>query len=182
MYSVVTQESKNGALLEHSEVDNNWLVLVGALNDHQSRLGTVEGMVLDHETRLDSHDLVIAGMVDKTAENTFSAAQTFDKAIFQKNLPNAGTTLDLKETSHFKKTIAANTTFAVSNVPAAGYTASFLLELTNGGAYTVNWWAGMKWASGTPPVLTAAGRDVMGFFTSDGGATWTGVQIVKDAK
>jgi hypothetical protein len=30
--------------------------------------------------------------------------------------------------------------------------------------------------------LTSAGRDVLGFFTHDGGTTWSGLVLAKDVK
>lgn len=83
----------------------------------------------------------------------------------------------------FSKTISADTTFTVSNPAASGLASSFILELTNGGAHTINWWTGIKWASGTVPTLTSAsGVDILGFFTRDGGTTWRGFMLAKDSK
>jgi hypothetical protein len=82
----------------------------------------------------------------------------------------------------FTRTISGATTLTVSNVPASGVVVSFILDLTNGGSAAITWWAGMKWAGGTVPTLTAAGRDVLGFFTHDGGTTWTGLLLGKDVK
>jgi hypothetical protein len=82
----------------------------------------------------------------------------------------------------FTKTISGATTLTVSSVPAAGTTVSFILDLTNGGSATVTWWTGMKWAGGTAPTLTTAGRDVLGFFTHDGGTIWSGLVLAKDIK
>lgn len=89
--------------------------------------------------------------------------------------------IDLATGSYFSKTISGATTFTLSNVPASGTAITFLLDLTNGGSATVTWWSGIKWASGTVPTLTSSGRDVLVFFTHDGGTTWTGV-ITKDVK
>jgi hypothetical protein len=94
----------------------------------------------------------------------------------------AASAIDLALGDYFTKTIAGNTTFTLSNVPAAGLAASFILDLTNGGAYAVTWWAGVKWANGSVPALTAAGRDAIGFYTHDGGTTWTGLILGKDIK
>lgn len=82
----------------------------------------------------------------------------------------------------FTKTITAATTLTVSNVPAAGTLVSFILDLTNGGAGAITWWSNIKWVAGTVPTLTTTGRDALGFFTHDGGSTWTGVVIGKDIK
>lgn len=90
--------------------------------------------------------------------------------------------IDLATGNFFSKTISGATTFTVSNVPATGTAATFILDLTNGGSAAITWFAGVKWAGGTAPTLTAAGRDVLGFFTHDGGTTWTGLVMGKDVK
>lgn len=102
-------------------------------------------------------------------------------AIYEKSNAIAAVDINVSLGCVFTKTIAANTTFTVSNVPASGTVASFILELTNGGAFTVTWWSGIKWTGGTVPTLTASGLDVLGFYTRDGGATWRGF-IRKDVK
>lgn len=94
----------------------------------------------------------------------------------------AASAIDLASGNIFTKTISGATTFTLSNVPTAGTSVSFLLDLTNGGAAAVTWWSGVKWAGGAAPTLTAAGRDVLGFFTHDGGTTWTGLMLGKDVK
>jgi hypothetical protein len=82
----------------------------------------------------------------------------------------------------FTKTISTTTTLTVSNTPASGTASSFILDLTNGGSATITWWSGVKWAGGTAPTLTAAGRDALGFYTYDGGTIWTGLLLGKDIK
>jgi hypothetical protein len=76
---------------------------------------------------------------------------------------------------------AANTTFSVTNTPATGTVAEFILEITNGGAFNITWW-GVKWVGGTAPTLTTSGRDTLGFYTYDGGTTWSGLVMGKDIK
>jgi hypothetical protein len=104
---------------------------------------------------------------------------TFTAGVFETRNTLAANNLDMNTGSVFTKTVSGATTLTVSNVPAAGTVASFLLDLTNGGSATVTWWTGMKWAGGTAPSLTAAGRDVLGFFTHDGGTTWSGLLLGK---
>jgi len=94
----------------------------------------------------------------------------------------AANDIDLATGNLFTKTISGATMLTVSNVPANGTLASFILDLTNGGSATVTWWSGVKWAGGTAPTLTAAGRDVLGFYTHDGGTVWTGLLLGKDVK
>lgn len=90
--------------------------------------------------------------------------------------------IDLATGNFFSKTIIGATTFTVSNVPETGTAATFILDLTNGGSAAITWFAGVKWAGGTAPTLTASGRDVLGFFTYDGGTPWTGLVLGRDVK
>lgn len=89
--------------------------------------------------------------------------------------------IDCSVGSYFIKTATGALTWTVTNVPASG-AFSFLLELTNGGTGTQTWMSGIKWPGGTAPTLVASGVDVLGFITDDGGATWRGVQLMKDSK
>ena len=87
--------------------------------------------------------------------------------------------IDLTLGNYFTKTISGTTTFTISNTASSGTVNSFILDLTNGGSATVTWWTGVKWAGGTAPTLTSSGRDVLGFFTEDGGTTWNGFVLGK---
>lgn len=90
--------------------------------------------------------------------------------------------INMSNGNYFTKTISGATTLTVSNAPTTGTAQSFILDLTNGGSATITWWANTKWAGGTAPTLTSAGRDVLGFFTHDGGTTWNGLVLGKDVK
>ena len=114
--------------------------------------------------------------------NAWTGYQTFGKAVLEKKTAVSASDIDMQTGNYFSKTISGTTTFTVSNVPASGTVASFLLDLTNGGSATVNWWSGVKWVNATAPTLTTSGRDVLGFFTHDGGTTWTGLVLGKDVK
>ena len=82
--------------------------------------------------------------------------------------------IDLSTGNYFTKTISGATTLTVSNTASSGTVSAFALDLTNGGSSTVTWFSGVTWAAGTAPTLTASGRDVLAFFTHDGGTTWNG--------
>ena len=103
------------------------------------------------------------------------------KAINETKVAIAASAIDLSSGNVFTKTISGATALTVSNVPATGTVASFILELTNPGA-NVTFWTGVKWAGGTAPTLTTAGTDVLGFYTHDGGTTWRGLVLAKDSK
>lgn len=90
-----------------------------------------------------------------------------------------GTAISCALSNYFYKTATTTTTFTFTNVPAATNYFEFLLELTNGGAFTVNWPAAVKWPLGVAPALTAAGVDHLSFFTRDGGTTWYGALVRK---
>ena len=120
-----------------------------------------------------------------------SAALTFDgsnvvgnlvgnvktTALYQTKVGLVANTIDIRTGSLFTRTITAATTFTVTNVPVNTVIASFILELTNGGAFPITWWLNLRWPNGVPPSLTVSGRDVLGFYTHDGGANWTGLLI-----
>ena len=103
-------------------------------------------------------------------------------AIQEHQTSVAASDINLITGNCFTKTISGATTFTVSNVPSSGTVASFILDITNGGSATVNWWSGVKWPYGTAPSLTVSGRDSLGFYTYDGGTTWTGLLLGKDIK
>tara|TARA_R110001599_G_scaffold195319_1_gene391648 strand:- start:1106 stop:2431 length:1326 start_codon:yes stop_codon:yes gene_type:complete len=65
-------------------------------------------------------------------------------------------------------------TFTFSNPTASDELCGFTLTLTNGGSQTVNWPASVDWAAATAPTLTAAGIDILVFYTIDGGTIWYG--------
>lgn len=95
----------------------------------------------------------------------------------------SGVNLDLSTGSVFTKTISGTTTFTLSNVPLGNsIVPSFILELTNAGAYTVNFWSGIKWSFGIAPSFTVSGTDVVGFYTTNNGTTWRGMILSKDSK
>lgn len=93
----------------------------------------------------------------------------------------AGTAINVSSASVFTKTISGATTFTVTGVPASPTFAAFVLELTNPGT-NVTFWSGVKWSNGTAPVLTTAGKDILSFYTTDGGTIWNGIVLGKDVK
>ncbi len=92
-------------------------------------------------------------------------------------LGSSGTiTIDLTAGDFFSASLAGNTTFAFSG---ADQVDTFALELANGGSYTVTWPSSVRWSTGSPPALTATGKDTLVFYTIDGGATWNGVRALE---
>ena len=126
----------------------------------------------DKPTIVDNTKLPLSG-------GTMTGAIT---AVRETKVEMAANDIDLASGNLFTKTIVGDTTFTISNVLASGNANSFILELTNGGSAVITWWAGMKWAGGIAPTLTAAGVDILGFYSHDGGTTWRGVVLSKDSK
>lgn len=126
----------------------------------------------------------LAFLIDGATRATFGAAGALDLAtgLREARVAMGASDIDVRAGNYFTRTISGATTLTVSNVPAAGTAASFILDLTNGGSATITWWSGVKWAGGTAPTLTSSGRDVLGFFTHDAGTTWTGLLLGKDVK
>lgn len=108
--------------------------------------------------------------------------QRYDSAGVSMGSGSGARTIDLTQANYFQCTAAAATAFTFSGAAAAGRAHGFVLELTNGGAYTITWPASVKWPGGTAPTLTAAGVDVLIFVTDDGGVAWRGNVSIKDSK
>lgn len=168
-------QSEVQRILEHSELDGNFSYLQTLAEAAQAAATAAD--LTASEAASD-----VATKAGTDSANIFTQVQTFGKGVVETKVDLAANNIDLAAGSLFKKTISGATTLTVSNVPAAGNVAAFILDLTNAGSATITWWSGMKWAGGTAPTFTAAGRDMVGFITYDGGTTWTGVMLAKDAK
>jgi hypothetical protein len=114
-----------------------------------------------------------AAITDETGTGllVFATTPTIT-ALRETSVAVAASNIDLSLGNYFTRTISGTTTFTVSNVASSGTVNSFILQLTNGGSATVNWFSGVEWAGGTAPTLTASGVDVLGFYTLDGGTNW----------
>jgi hypothetical protein len=133
--------------------------------------------------------------VNVSNASTFNAAVNFtdndvqrpkllDYAIKGSALGNTGTaaTVNFESANFFSATSTAATTWAFTNPVASGDFCGFVLELTNGGAYTQAWPASVDWPGGTAPTLTASGKDQLVFTTRDAGTTYFGFAAGLDIK
>ena len=124
-------------------------------------------------TIVDSTKLPLAG-------GTMTGAIT---AIRETKVAMAADNIDLATGNLFTKTmIPEDTTLTISNALADGNVNSFVLELTNGGSSVITWFDGVKWAGGIAPTLTSSGKDILGFYSHDGGTTWNILGVNKDVK
>lgn len=121
--------------------------------------------------------LTLAGAVTG-ADQTVSAVNLKDYGEVTNAIGSTGGgTQDIDLTAGNSVTATVDTsanTFTFSNPTASDELCGFTLTLTNGGSQTVNWPASVDWAGGTAPTLTAAGVDVLVFYTTDGGTRWYG--------
>ena len=117
-------------------------------------------------------------------DNLITRAKINDYSIkaYAHGTISANTTIDLEQGNIHTATIGANLTLTFANAITAGDASTFLLELTNGGAFTLTFPASVDWAGGTAPTLTAAGVDILAFYTRDAGSTWHGVVSSTDSK
>lgn len=182
---LLTQET--GTKASQSALDALASSVNGALafKASQSDLTLLQGNVTDALALKASTDALNAAVANLNAAIALKAASVTPTITGLREVRaamGAGVQIDLAAANLFTKTVTGTTVFTVANVPAAGTVACFLLDLTNGGSAAVTWWAGCKWSAGVAPVLTAAGRDLLGFVTHDGGATWLAMRLGKDLK
>lgn len=88
--------------------------------------------------------------------------------------------IDVSKGAYITGTITGNTTFSFTGVPQTGATV-VVMQLTNGGAYTITWPSSIKWSGGKAPKFTASGIDIVVLTTNDAGATWYGIVNLKYA-
>jgi len=84
----------------------------------------------------------------------------------------AASNIDCSLGMYFTKTVSANTTFTVSNVPSGCvYKLVLRLTVTSG---TITWWSGVNWPETNAPYLTPNRSHLLIFQTTNGGTTWQG--------
>ena len=139
------------------------------------------------------------GRVSYSANVAFSAVPTFSSgpfAVANTSGAIANTTLDvyggaamnvvtLATTSntvnvalanYFISTPAGTSTWIFTGVPVSR-DSSFVLQLANGGSYTVTWPSSVRWPANTAPTLSTNGVDVLIFSTVNTGTTWRGSSL-----
>lgn len=96
----------------------------------------------------------------------------------------APTTIDWSAGGSFDFTATGSgaATLAFANLPTTTIATSITVDVTNGGLRTWTYPAAVKWPGGVAPTLTSSGRDVLQFFTRDGGTTIHGMLASKDSR
>jgi len=167
-----------------SDVNNAMRELLSQLKEFQTGAGgdTISPPVLIATT---ATVIGTANMgVVQMADNNLIRPKLLDYALKGNALGNAGTaaTVNFESGNFFSATSTAATTWAFSNPVASGDFGGFVLELTNGGAYTQAWPAAVDWPGGSAPSLTASGKDILLFVTRDAGTTYHGMAASLDSK
>lgn len=117
-------------------------------------------------------------------DNVINRALLEDYAIQGNAVGNIANTATLSMTTgnYFTATATADVDLEFTNAPPTGEFGGLVLELTNGGAYTVGYPNTVNWPAGTAPTLTAAGVDLLAFTTDDSGTSWSGLVVGLDIK
>ena len=92
-------------------------------------------------------------------------------------LATSSNTINVALANYFVHSPAGTTTYTFEGVPVAR-DSSFVIELTNGGSYTITWPAAVKWPANTAPTLTTSGKDLVIFSTANTGSTWRGSSLI----
>jgi hypothetical protein len=116
-------------------------------------------------------------LANKTLESPELTGAPYVNGSYRGNVvPVAALNIDCNLGNYFIKTIAANSTFTVSNVPS-DCVYGFTLKITHTSG-DLNWFSGVEWPAETPPVLTTGKTHLFVFVTDDGGTKWRGAALV----
>ena len=91
-------------------------------------------------------------------------------------LATSSNTVNVALANYFISTPAGTSTWIFTGVPVSR-DSSFVLQLANGGSYTVTWPASVKWPANTAPTLSTNGVDILIFSTVNTGTTWRGSSL-----
>ena len=113
------------------------------------------------------------------ADQELKRANLVDYAEAYSTPASAGTIdLDLENGNVFEVTLDQATTFTFSKPPVTGRAGSFTLIVHQDatGSRIATWPASVDWEAASAPTLSSAAnqRDVLSFFTVDGGTIWYG--------
>ena len=92
-------------------------------------------------------------------------------------LATSSNTINVALANYFVVNPAGTTTFVFTGAPVAR-DSSFVVELANGGAYTITFPASVRWPLNTAPTLTSSGKDLLIFSTANTGSTWRASSLI----
>ena len=91
-------------------------------------------------------------------------------------LATSSNTVNVALANYFISTPAGTSTWIFTGAPVSR-DSSFVLQLANGGNYTVTWPSSVKWPANTTPTLSTNGVDILIFSTVNTGTTWRGSSL-----
>jgi hypothetical protein len=92
-------------------------------------------------------------------------------------LATTSNTVNVALANYFISTPAGTSTWIFTGAPVSR-DSSFVLQLANGGSYTVTWPSSVRWPANTAPTLSTNGVDVLIFSTVNTGTTWRGSSLI----
>lgn len=99
--------------------------------------------------------------------DTIEAIGGKNKVLSKKILGSGRQDLNLLQSRYFYTTITANTTFQPINYDMSDEVLTdFILEIKNGGQFTITWWENIQWEFDAPPILSTYGTTLFGFYGS----------------
>lgn len=109
-------------------------------------------------------------------------SKTATMARVDKGSISGAQALDLAAGQYFTITVGGALALSFANAPSGQFAYGVILRVTNGGSSVITWPASVKWPSGSAPVLTAAGVDIVVLLSDDDGATFRGVVVARDVR
>ena len=91
-------------------------------------------------------------------------------------LATSSNTVNVALANYFISTPAGTSTWIFTGAPVSR-DSSFVLQLANGGSYTVTWPSSVRWPANTAPTLSTSGVDILIFSTVNTGTTWRGSSL-----
>ena len=92
-------------------------------------------------------------------------------------LATTSNTVNVALANYFISTPAGTSTWIFTGVPVSR-DSSFVLQLANGGSYTITWPSSVRWPANTAPTLSTNGVDLLIFSTVNTGTTWRGSSLI----
>ena len=191
-YQLWLDDSADPSVLKiRNDANDGWITigkitattdLYSVVTDTISEATSAAGVTADGVLLKDGGVTVSAAI--NVADQLINRPVLQDYAIEGSAIGNTGATrtFDLAVANFFSATLDQNSTFTFSNPSASGDFCGFVLELTNGGAFTITYPASVDWVGGTAPTLTASGKDLLVFVTRDAGTTYLGLVAGLDIK
>lgn len=115
--------------------------------------------------------LVNTGNIEMAAN---TVASVYTSTVFSSNLGilNGNTALNISAFNYFYGTANANLMFSFEGVHSGNVVDVFVLSLTDGGSYTIEWPGSVRWPGNTAPTLSTTNTDVFVFITDNNGSTF----------